>query len=99
LEPNVPVTAGDLTWEGSAPGSAPGYTELAEWLTKKLFPAAASTAADCVVCPCNHDIDREAAFILTDRTQDAKRADDLVRPERLAEGFVKPLPLPSSSRT
>ena len=85
-KPNTLVISGDLTWQGKASG----YPELAEWLTKKLFPAAGLTAADCVICPGNHDIDREAAFCLPDRTQDAKRADDLLRPERLARGFAAP---------
>jgi formylglycine-generating enzyme required for sulfatase activity/predicted MPP superfamily phosphohydrolase len=85
-KPGILVISGDLTWQGRTSG----YGELAEWLTKKLFPATGLTAADCVICPGNHDIDRNAAFSLTDRTQDAKRADELLRPERLAKGFAAP---------
>src|ERR1035441_5492578 len=85
-KPHILVISGDLTWRGRASG----YPELAEWLRKKLFPATALTAADCVICPGNHDIDRDAAFCLDARTQDAKRADELLRPERLAKGFAAP---------
>src|ERR1039458_2850215 len=84
--PDILVISGDLTWQGKASG----YLQLAEWLTKKLFPATGLTAADCVICPGNHDIDQDAAFCLLDRTQDAQRADDLPRPERLAKGFAAP---------
>jgi 3',5'-cyclic AMP phosphodiesterase CpdA len=34
-KPGILVISGDLTWQGRASG----YGELAEWLTKKLFPA------------------------------------------------------------
>ena len=85
-KPNILVISGDLTYQGRPSG----YPELAEWLTKKLFPATGLTAADCLVCPGNHDIDREAAFCLLDRTQDAKRADEILRPERLGRGFAAP---------
>lgn len=84
--PQILVISGDLTWKGRASG----YRELAAWLTEKLFPAARLTAQDCVVCPGNHDIDREAAFCLLDRTSEARRADDLLRPERLERGFAGP---------
>ncbi|MCX6630035.1 MAG: metallophosphoesterase, partial [Candidatus Solibacter sp.] len=85
-KPDIVVISGDLTWQGKASG----YAALAEWLTRKLLPAAGLGATDCVVCPGNHDIDREAAFCLDARTQDAKRADELLRPERLARGFAMP---------
>src|ERR1017187_4560911 len=85
-KPGILVISGDLTWQGRACG----YTELAEWLTKKLFPATGLSAADLVVCPGNHDIDRDAAFSLLDRTLDPKRADELLRPERLSRGFAAP---------
>ena len=85
-KPNILVISGDLTWQGKAAG----YTELAEWLTKKLFPATGLTAANCVICPGNHDIDREAAITLEARVDDADRADELLRPERLARGFAPP---------
>jgi 3',5'-cyclic AMP phosphodiesterase CpdA len=84
-KPRVLVISGDLTWQGRPRG----YDELGEWLTKKLFPATGLTAADCVVCPGNHDIDREAAFSLEGRTDDPKRADALLHPARLA-GFAAP---------
>ncbi len=85
-KPHVLVISGDLTWRGKPAG----YTELAEWLTNRLFPATELAAADCVICPGNHDLDREEAFILPDREQDPKRADDLLWPERLARGFARP---------
>ena len=85
-KPNILVISGDLTWQGKASG----YAKLAEWLREKLFPAAGLTAADCVICPGNHDIDRDAAFSLDARTQDAKRADEILSPERLSGGFAKP---------
>ncbi len=85
-KPNILVISGDLTWQGKPSG----YPELAEWLTEKLFPATGLTPADCIVCPGNHDIDREAAMYLERRTQDAKRADDLLNPGRLARGFAVP---------
>ncbi len=85
-KPKILVISGDLTWQGKATG----YPELGQWLTEKLFPATGLTPQDCVVCPGNHDIDREAAACLVDRTEDAKRADDLLRPERLPRGFAPP---------
>ncbi len=85
-KPDILVISGDLTWQGRASG----YPELAEWLREKLFPATDLNAADCVICAGNHDIDREAAFCLDARTQDAKRADELLRPERLGRGFAMP---------
>jgi formylglycine-generating enzyme required for sulfatase activity len=85
-KPQILVISGDLTWQGRASG----YPELGGWLTNKLFPAAGLKAGDCVVCPGNHDIDREAAACLERRTQDATRADDLLRPERLSRGFALP---------
>ena len=85
-KPSILAISGDLTYQGRPSG----YAELAEWLTKQLFPATGLTAADCVVCPGNHDMDRGAAVALLDRTQDAKRADDVLRPEHLARGFALP---------
>lgn len=85
-KPDILVISGDLTWQGRASG----YTELAAWLKEKLLPVTGLTAADCVICAGNHDIDREAAFCLDARTQDAKRADELLRPERLGRGFAAP---------
>jgi len=84
--PQILVISGDLTWQGLPAG----YTELGEWLTKKLFPATGLTAADCVVCPGHHDIDHEAAISLLDRTGDPRKADQVLRPERLADGFARP---------
>ena len=84
-KPSILVISGDLTWQGRAAG----YAELGKWLTKKLFPAAGLTAADCVICPGNHDIDRRAAVSLADRVSDPKRADELLTPEQLA-GFAAP---------
>ncbi|MCP5113257.1 MAG: hypothetical protein GY953_20695, partial [bacterium] len=84
--PRILVISGDLTWQGKESG----YTELGEWLTEKLFPATGLSAADCVVCPGNHDIDREEAIALLDRTGDANKADAVLRPERLAAGFARP---------
>jgi predicted MPP superfamily phosphohydrolase len=85
-KPNILVISGDLTWQGKPSG----YPELAEWLTQKLFPATGLTPADCIVCPGNHDIDRDEAFSLVARTQDAKLADALLNPGRLATGFARP---------
>ncbi len=85
-KPHILVISGDLTCKGQSVG----YAELADWLTKKVFPATDLTAADCVICPGNHDVDRDAAFSLLDRTGEAKRADDILRPERLAAGFARP---------
>ena len=85
-KPDILVISGDLTWQGKSSE----YPELAEWLREKLFPATGLSSADCVNCPGNHDIDREAAFSLVDRTQDPKRADELLRPERLDGGFARP---------
>jgi formylglycine-generating enzyme required for sulfatase activity len=84
--PRILVISGDLTWQGKPSG----YPELADWLTEKLFPATGLTPADCIVCPGNHDIDHDAAFSLLDRTQDAKKADALLNPGRLAKGFAVP---------
>ena len=69
-KPHVLVISGDLSWQGKPEG----YTELSQWLTKKLFPDAGLTPADCIICPGNHDLDRKAARSLVDRTQDRKRA-------------------------
>ena len=84
--PGILVISGDLAYRGKASE----YAKLAEWLTKKLFPATGLTAANCVICPGNHDIDRDAAFSLLDRAQDARKADAVLRPERLADGFARP---------
>src|ERR1017187_1869420 len=72
-KPHILVISGDLTWQGRAPG----YPELAEWLREKVFPATALTAADCVICPGNHDIDRNIARFLYARTQDPKVASNV----------------------
>ena|SRR2546426_392996 len=58
-KPDVLVISGDLSWQGKPDG----YTELAKWLTGKLFRAARLAAADCIICPGNHDLDREEAFL------------------------------------
>ena len=84
--PHILALSGDLAWQARPWG----YTELAEWLIKKLFPATGLSAADCVICPGNHDLDRNAALSLLDRTQDPKRADAVLRPEALADGFARP---------
>jgi predicted MPP superfamily phosphohydrolase len=86
-KPDILVISGDVTWQGKLSG----YKLLAEWLTKKLFPAIDLNAEQCVVCPGNHDIDRGSAICLLDRTRDSKRADDVLRPELLAKGFAVPL--------
>jgi formylglycine-generating enzyme required for sulfatase activity len=83
---HILVISGDLTWQGKPAG----YTKLGEWLTEKLFPATGLAAANCVICPGNHDIDHDAAFSLLDGTVGAERADQLLRPERLAAGFARP---------
>jgi formylglycine-generating enzyme required for sulfatase activity len=85
-KPDILVISGDLTWQGKPAG----YPELAAWLREKLFPATGLSAADCIVCPGNHDIDREAAICLPDRVGNARRADELLHPERLAKGFAAP---------
>jgi 3',5'-cyclic AMP phosphodiesterase CpdA len=85
-KPHILVISGDLTWQGRASG----YTELAMWLREKLLPTIGLAAADCVICAGNHDIDRDAAISLLDRTQDSKRADLVLRPEGLATGFARP---------
>jgi len=46
-------------------------------------------AADCIICPGNHDLDRDAAFSLLKRTQDLEAADAVLRPERLGKGFAR----------
>src|SRR6266852_3039063 len=79
-KPQVIIISGDLSWQGKRAG----YTELSEWLTTKLFPITGLTAADCIACPGNHDLDRDAAFSLLKRTQDPDEADGVLRPERLA---------------
>jgi hypothetical protein len=84
--PSILVISGDLTWQGKSSG----YAQLAAWLANSLFPATDLKAQDCIICPGNHDIDREAAYCLPDRTQDANRADGLLRPERLSKGFAAP---------
>jgi len=84
--PHILVISGDLTWQGRPSG----YTELAEWLTKKLFLATGLTAENCVVCPGNHDIDRKTAKPFVRRTQKPEEADELLRPEDLADGFARP---------
>ena len=85
-KPHVLVISGDLSWQGKPEG----YTQLTEWLTNKLFPDAGLTPADCIICPGNHDLDRKAARSLVDRTQDPKRADEVLHPEDLAGGFARP---------
>jgi formylglycine-generating enzyme required for sulfatase activity len=85
-KPQILVISGDLTWQGKPEG----YTQLADWLKEKLFPATGLTASDCVICPGNHDVDREAAEALQGHTADPKRADQVLRPEKLAAGFAKP---------
>ena len=55
--PDILVISGDLTWQGKLAG----YEELRKWLTEKLFPATGLTAANCVICAGNHDIDRKIA--------------------------------------
>jgi 3',5'-cyclic AMP phosphodiesterase CpdA len=84
--PQILVISGDLTWQGRPTG----YIELGKWLKKKLFPVTGLTAADCVVCPGNHDINRKVADSLLDRTDDPRKADQVLRPERLADGFARP---------
>ena len=39
------VISGDLTFQGREQG----YTELADWLTNKLFPATELTPRDCLL--------------------------------------------------
>ncbi len=84
--PDLLVISGDLTWQGKADG----YTELGKWLTESLFPATRLTAADFIICPGNHDLNRNAAIALLDRTGDPEKADQVLRPEWLAQGFARP---------
>ncbi|MBK5290284.1 MAG: SUMF1/EgtB/PvdO family nonheme iron enzyme [Acidobacteriia bacterium] len=83
---DVLVISGDLSWQGKAAG----YKELTKWLTGKLFPATGLSPAECVVCPGNHDLDREEAIILPQREHDPDRADNLLKPELLKKGFARP---------
>lgn len=85
-KPDIIVISGDLSWQGRPSG----YTELAAWLTTKLFPATALSAQDCIICPGNHDLDREEALTLPDRERNPQRADILLRPENLARGMARP---------
>jgi len=85
-KPLVLVISGDLSWQGKPAG----YTLLAEWLKEKLFPVTGVTAANCVVCPGNHDLDRKKTRSLLDPTTDPKRADEVLKPEELEEGFARP---------
>ncbi|MBI1791859.1 MAG: SUMF1/EgtB/PvdO family nonheme iron enzyme [Acidobacteria bacterium] len=79
-KPKILVISGDLTWKGKADG----YTRLAEWLTDKLFPSTGLTAKSCVICPGNHDVEREKTVGLLERTTDSKQADKVLRPKYLA---------------
>lgn len=90
-KPDLLAVTGDLAWKGRAGG----YAELGTWLTEKVLPAAGLTAGDCVFCPGNHDLERKKAKSLEARTADAKRADELLRPEEWmdGEGFSRPFEL------
>ncbi|MFN0165391.1 MAG: metallophosphoesterase [Bryobacteraceae bacterium] len=85
-KPHVLAISRDLTWKGQPDG----YKELACWLKNKLFAATGLTTNDCVVCPGNHDLDRKKARSLLDRTTEATRADEVLRPEELEDGFARP---------
>ncbi len=74
---HVLAISGDLTWQGQSAG----YTDLKQWLETKLFPATGLTAADCVFCPGNHDIDRKVTKHWIRRTRDPKEADELLTPD------------------
>lgn len=82
--PNIVVISGDL----SCKGKAQGYEDLKIWLTDKLFKITELTPADCIICPGNHDVDRDARRGLVKRTADPAEADDLLRPEWL-ENFSR----------
>ena len=85
-QPQVLVISGDLTWQGR-PG---GYSELGVWLREKLFPATGLAAGDCVMCPGNHDVSHKKTIGPVRRTGDAEEADEVLRPENLADGFARP---------
>ena len=78
--------SGDLT----SRGNPAGYTDLAAWLTKELFPITGLTPAVCVICPGNHDIDRKLAKSIIGRAASDREADDLLEPAGLADGHARP---------
>ena len=78
-KPHIIVISGDL----SCKGKAQGYEDLKLWLTDKLFKITELTPADCIICPGNHDVDRDAARGLVRRTSEPKDADELLWPEWL----------------
>lgn len=85
-KPHLIAISGDLSYQGDPKG----YDALTVWLKTKLFPATKLGPADCIICPGNHDLSRKKAKSLLDRTGDATRADEVLRPEDLEEGFARP---------
>ncbi len=84
LQPQLLVISGDLTYQGKEQG----YTELADWLTNKLFAATGLKPEDCVICPGNHDLDRNETMGIP--IDSVAAADKLLRPEKLDRHLAPP---------
>ncbi|MFZ2632675.1 MAG: SUMF1/EgtB/PvdO family nonheme iron enzyme [Desulfosalsimonadaceae bacterium] len=77
-QPHVVAISGDIGWKGIKED----YNKAGEWLTNDLLPIWKLSPDKLVVCPGNHDIDRDEAIGLLPPPS-SKEADEWLKLERL----------------
>jgi predicted MPP superfamily phosphohydrolase len=76
-QPNVVAITGDIAWKGIKAD----YDKAKDWLSNELLPVLKLSPDKLVVCPGNHDINRDEAFgIMVPSTSD--EADECLKLER-----------------
>ncbi|MDO9262443.1 MAG: metallophosphoesterase, partial [Desulfosalsimonadaceae bacterium] len=77
-QPHVVAISGDIGWKGIKED----YNKAKEWLTNDLLPIWKLSPDKLIVCPGNHDIDRDEAIGLLPPPS-SKEADEWLKLERL----------------
>ena len=83
-KPQVVAITGDIAWKGKAED----YEKAGEWLNDKLLPILNLQPDKLIVCPGNHDIDRDETFGMMPPPS-FKEADEWLKLERL-KNFTRP---------
>ena len=82
--PDLVAVSGDIGWKGKRED----YDKAKDWLTKELLPMLKLAPDKLVICPGNHDIDREETFGM-DPPSSTDDADEWLKLER-NKNFSRP---------
>jgi len=82
--PNLVAITGDTGWKGKKED----YEKARDWLTNELLPVLELGSDKLVICPGNHDIDRDETFGMTPPLS-SKDADEWLKLER-NKNFSRP---------